>query len=246
MKAIITFHSIDERQSVLSFPARKLERLLDGFERAGIAILKLDALLDPATRSGVALTFDDGMSSLHSAALDILSDRDVPAHLFLVTGAVAKSNQWPGQPGGAEAYDMLNWHQIEEVQAKGVTIEAHTHSHPDMRQLSDAAIGEEFERCDSVIEARTGVRPSYFAYPYGFCDARTQRLAGAHYKGAVTTRMGGLSRAAKLEALPRLDSYYLQPDWLLDRPASKKAQAYLSARAQLRKVRGMVWNSDHA
>ena len=63
MRAILTFHSVDDSGSVLSYPPKTFNKLLDAFERCGIPILELDTLLRPDTPSGVALTFDDGIAN---------------------------------------------------------------------------------------------------------------------------------------------------------------------------------------
>src|SRR6516164_7287159 len=59
MRAILTFHSIDDSGSVLSYPPRTFERLLLALQHSGIPLLDLDTLLRAETKTGVALTFDD-------------------------------------------------------------------------------------------------------------------------------------------------------------------------------------------
>lgn len=240
MRAIITFHSIDPGQSPLSYPAGMLARLLAALERCAVPILDLDTLLQPATARGVALTFDDGMRSVFTAALPVLRDHAVPAHLFLTTNAVGGTNRWPGQPASAPTFEMLRWPEVEALHRCGIHIEAHTASHPDLRRLPDTAVAEECERADEVIEHRLGRRPRYFAYPYGHNDARVRAIAGARYRACLTTEMrmlrGNGGEAAS--ALPRLDSHYLRSGWVLRDPAGIPGRAYLALRAVLRRVGG--------
>src|SRR6202051_3716135 len=94
MRAILVFHSIDDSGSVLSYPAKTLDGLLEALERSHIPVMDLDTLLRPATQCGVALTFDDGIRSVFTDALPILRSRCVPAHLFLTTGYVGLTNRW--------------------------------------------------------------------------------------------------------------------------------------------------------
>jgi peptidoglycan/xylan/chitin deacetylase (PgdA/CDA1 family) len=246
MKAILTFHSLDRRPGPLSYPPEDFARLLERFAARGLPVLPLDALLNPATRRGVALTFDDGMASLHGAALPVLREHRVPAHLFLAVGAVGGDNRWPGQPAGAAAYPMLDWDGIEALAAAGVSVEAHTVSHPDLRRLPDAAILDELERGDAEIARRIGRAPRHFAYPYGFFDARVEALAAARYASALTTRLARLGPRDRRAALPRIDSHYLRAGFVRDDLASTGARAYLGLRAVLRSVRSRTWATSHA
>jgi peptidoglycan/xylan/chitin deacetylase (PgdA/CDA1 family) len=240
MRAIITFHSIDDSGSVLSYPAARLARLLAGLERGAMPVVDLDTLLRPETNAGVALTFDDGMQSVFTAALPLLRDRAIPAHLFLTTGAVGGTNRWPGQPAMARTFDMLRWNEIECLHRAGIRIEAHTASHPDLRQLPDAAVVEECSSAEATIAARLGRPPRYFAYPYGLNDARTRALVGDRYRACLTTTMRPLRSGEALASLPRIDSYYLRPDAIARNPVGRPARIYLALRAALRQLRGQA------
>src|SRR5262245_7903556 len=92
MRAILTFHSIDDTGSVLSYPPKTFDRLLIALQRSGIPLLDLNTLLLPQTRSGVALTFDDEMRSVFIEALPILKRHTAPAHVFLNKGCVKLVN----------------------------------------------------------------------------------------------------------------------------------------------------------
>ena len=60
--------------------------MIDALAEAEIPILALDELLADETKaSGVSLTFDDGISTVFEAAMPILRDRKLPAHVFVIT-----------------------------------------------------------------------------------------------------------------------------------------------------------------
>ncbi len=238
MKAIITFHSIDDSGSVLSFPQQALDSLLQGIRDAGLPILDLPTLLQAETRHGIALTFDDGMRSLYTHGLPVLRRHNAPAHLYLATASVGRSNRWPGQPEAAPDFDMLNWDEIEALHGAGIRIESHTHNHPDMRALDADAMEQECEQADALIEQRLGRRPRYFAYPYGYRNATACKVARRRYAGSVTTQLAVLRGGEDPAELPRLDSYYLQAPWLQRRLDSLAARAYFRLRSLLRSVRG--------
>jgi len=238
VKAIITFHSIDDSGSVLSFPEKRFARLIDALQRNNLPILDLDTLLLPDTKKGVTLTFDDGMHSLFTTALPILKDFAIPAHLYLTTGAVAKTNRWATQPEDAPNFNMLSWDDVEKLHHSGVIIDAHTHQHPDMRKLTLNEMEDECEMADDLIESKLGRRPKYFAYPYGYKDNHVCDFVRSRYKATVTTELRMLRSHEDSANLPRLDSYYLKADWLQDNLSSPVSKAYISLRSVMRSLRG--------
>lgn len=238
MRAILTFHSIDGSGSVVSYPPAAFAELLGALEAARMPVCDLDTLLAPGTRRGVALTFDDGMKSLRTHALAVLRDHRVPSHLFLATGAVGGTNRWAAQPAGIPELEMLDWDDLEALQSAGMRVEAHTHSHPDLRGIEPARFDEECERADALIERRLGRRPAYFAYPYGRHDAQARERARGRYRASVTVELRELGEAEDLAALPRLDTYYLRAPWTYRRLEGALPRAWLRARAALRRLRG--------
>lgn len=238
MKAIITFHSIDDSGSVLSYPPKAFASLLEALDKSRLPVLGLDDLLLAETKKGVAITFDDGMRSLHEKALPILRDYAKPAHLYLTTGSVGKNNRWPTQPESAPGFDMLTWEEVEQLHSAGIFIDSHTHSHPDMRKLDKEKMEQECESADQLIEERLGRRPQYFAYPYGYKNESVCDFVRNRYKATVTTELRTLGCNEDFANLPRLDSYYLQSGWLQNNLDSFLSRLYLSLRGRLRTLRG--------
>ena len=238
MRAVITFHSIDDLPGPLSYSARDLERMLAALDKAKLPVLSLDDLLANPDGRGVALTFDDGISTVFETAMPILRDRKLPAHVFVITKWVGGDNRWPGQPELATPFKLMDWHQLDAIQKAGFRIEAHTASHPDLRALPEAAIEEEMENADADIERRLGRRPQYFAYPYGYHDARARSAARRRYRGAFTTKLDYLNPNASFDELPRLDTHYLRSPALVRSLASPPTRTYLAFRRALRRLRG--------
>jgi peptidoglycan/xylan/chitin deacetylase (PgdA/CDA1 family) len=236
MRAVITFHSIDDLPGPLSYFPAGLEAMLDALAEAEIPILPLDRLL--AGENGVSLTFDDGISTVFSTAMPILRERQLPAHVFVITKWVGGDNRWPGQPAESTPFKLMDWSQLEALRSAGFQIEAHTASHPDLRALSDAEIDAEMEEADTQIESRLGRRPRFFAYPYGYHDERVRSLAAKRYDGSFTTKLDYLAVGADLSALPRLDSHYLRSPNLVRGLPGRPAHAYIGLRRALRRLRG--------
>lgn len=237
MRAVITFHSLDDDASVLSFPPRRFAHFIESLVRADVAVVSYAEL--QARDRGVTLTFDDGMRSVHDAALPVLREHRLPAHLFLSTGAVGRDNAWPSQPAHAPRYAMLGWKQVEVCVAGGLLVESHTRSHADLRTLGDAEIGAECAAADAEIEQRVGRRPRLFAYPYGLFDARVVAAVAGRYEACFTTRMAYLGHDHDPAQVPRLDAYYLQSRWVQQGLLGWPVRSYLDGRGLIRTLRGV-------
>jgi peptidoglycan/xylan/chitin deacetylase (PgdA/CDA1 family) len=241
VRAILTFHGVDPSGSVLSIAPRELESLLEALERRGFAIVPLDAIAaGTAPEDAVSLTFDDGFASVHDAALPVLRAAGPPASLFLTTGFLGRDNRWPGQPSFAPVFPLLDWKGVEALARAGVTIEAHTVHHPDLRRLSDAALEDELAGCDDAIEKRIGRAPRAFAYPYGFVDERVAGAARRRYGCAVTTELAALRGGEDPHRLPRLDAFYLRDVRVHRRFGGLDFRAWLGARALARGLRARL------
>jgi peptidoglycan/xylan/chitin deacetylase (PgdA/CDA1 family) len=238
MRAILTFHSIDEKDSVISCSPRYFSMLLDALAAKDIPVLDLDTLVHPDTRRGVAITFDDGMQSVCRNALPVLRDHGATAHVFVATGAIEGADRWPADDYSIPDYDMLNWDELATLHEAGIAIESHTHSHPDMRTLSAQQMLDDCERADILIRERLGRRPAWFAYPYGYHNQAVRDFARNRYRGTVTTELRPLGAREDSAALPRLDSYYLRSDWRIRHFDTLPVTAYLATRNFLRNIRG--------
>lgn len=226
MRAILTFHAIDDLASPLSFSPHLFAALLDGLAKAGTPVLPLDALL-AGQGDGVALTFDDGYASVFTEALPLLRRHGYPAHLFLATGWVAGS---AGRP-------MLSPDMVRSLHDQGMRIESHTHSHPDLRRSSEAEIHAEIDRADEEIERLVGRRPRYFAYPFGRHDRRVRAALGPRFDACLTTRLAYLSADQAADRLARLDSHYLRSPRMARDLFAPGNVAYIGLRNLIRTMR---------
>lgn len=244
MHAVLTFHSIDDQGSVISYPPRLFTQLLDALAEKRIPVLDLDTLLDPATRHGVAITFDDGMRSVYRNALPALREHGFPAHLFLATGAIDNATPWPPDAQDGHRFEMLDWDEIAALHDGGVRIESHTHNHPDLRTLGTAQMQDECERADELIGQRLGRRPRHFAYPFGYHNRAAREFARQRYQCSVTTELKPLCRQPDRAAIPRLDAYYLQSPQRIRGLGSARLAGYLAIRNVLRNIRGSQCRAD--
>lgn len=225
---------------MISYPPAAFADLVGSLIDHGVSIVAFEDLL--RGESGVALTFDDGMRSVFTEALPVIRDHDVPAHVFVTTGAIGGTNEWPSQPAGAPVFDMMSWDEVGACLEGGFTVESHTVDHPDFRTLEAGAIEDQCERADAEITERLGVVPTLMAYPYGGMTAAALAFARDRYQAAFSTTLGYLPVRPRSEEwrfqVPRLDTYYLKHPLLRRRLASVSTRGYLALRALLRRLRG--------
>lgn len=160
-------------------------RLLDGFGFTPVTAEQLAAAWRagrPLPPKPVLITFDDGYEGVHRYALPTLLEHGFTATLFASTGWLRGAHE----TGGALDL-MLSWDQVRELAAAGLEIGGHSHTHPQLDQLTDDRLWFEVQHCREVLAAELDHPPVSFAYPYGYSSRRV--------RGAVRTAGFGVSLA---------------------------------------------------
>lgn len=101
----------------------------------------------------VALTFDDGISKFTNSIYDILEEESIPATFFIITKSLESSE---------EAKTMLK--KLSEKHEIG----SHTHTHPNLTNLTEFLWKEEILKSIEIIENISGKKVLYFRPPYSY------------------------------------------------------------------------------
>lgn len=237
MRAVITFHSIDDQEDILSCSPDAFGKILLALQSKNIPVHDLDTLLSKPNISGVALTFDDGMKSVINHALPILIQFNAASHVFLTTSLIGQYSNWPSSDLGVGSYKMLDWNDVEVLQNNKVRFESHTHTHPDLQQISLENLHRECDEADTIIHSRTGRVPKFFAYPFGKHNKKTRGLVRERYQAAFSTELAYLTNNNQ-DTLPRLDSYYLRNDLVLQNIDNVLGRLYFRTRSLMRTAKG--------
>jgi peptidoglycan/xylan/chitin deacetylase (PgdA/CDA1 family) len=239
MRAILTYHSIDDSRSPVSCHPDAFDRHVAWLASGRVRVVTIDDLMQlPDSADAVALTFDDGFVNFGEVAAPLLLEHGLPVTVFVVADLAGTANSWDARPNRITPdLPLLSWPALLRLQDRGVTLGAHSLTHPDLTRLEPAALDEEVRGCADRMEERAGRRPTVFAYPYGYRNQASTAIVGRAFRWACTTEFRTLTASAAPPALPRLDMYYFQRPGSLDGWGTPPFQARIRMRHALRRAR---------
>jgi peptidoglycan/xylan/chitin deacetylase (PgdA/CDA1 family) len=148
----------------------------------------------------VLITFDDGYEGVHRHALPVLAKHGFPSTLFVSTGWLRGAYD---TGGGLDT--MLGWDEVRALAGAGTEIGGHSHTHPQLDQLDDDALGFELLRCKEIVADELGSVPQSFAYPYGYSSRRVRAaVRGAGFAQSLAVGNGLARRRQGPYALQRV------------------------------------------
>ena len=238
---VLTFHAIDARRSPITVDGSRFAETIAALADAGWRSLSLDQLLDGHANGGwpdrtLLFTFDDAFASIGEKAWPVLRRHGFTATIFVVSGWVGRTNDWPGQPAWAPRLPLLDWPARAALAREGGAVGSHTVNHPVLPRLSAAAQRDEIVRAKQTIEDRLAVPVDAFAYPYGAWTDDTRAAVAQHHRAAFGTVLRFARASTHVHALERLDAHYIPASVArtLDRWTTR---AYLHGRRTLRGLR---------
>jgi peptidoglycan/xylan/chitin deacetylase (PgdA/CDA1 family) len=123
----------------------------------------------------VVITADDGFADFADSAVPALAERKLSSTLYVTTGALAGRARESVLPPA----DMLHASDLPGLEAAGVEIGAHSHTHRQMDLLSESQLTDEVSRSRDLLAEELGHPIRSFAYPHGYWRAKVLRLVGA-------------------------------------------------------------------
>lgn len=212
MKAILTYHSIDDSGSPISISPPVFAAHHRWLTRGKVRTLSLsDLLADDGTRGdAVAVTFDDAFANTAAPIASLVGD-GVPVSVFVVSGHVGQTNAWGGrQQRGIPTLPLMNWDDLTKLVSRGASIECHTRRHPALTAVADGSLDEELAGSADDLDKRLGVRSAHLAYPYGRVNEAVAGLASRYFRFGYTTEFRPLGQDVRPMRCPRLDMYYFR------------------------------------
>jgi len=147
--------------------ARHLD-LIVGRRCTALTVSGLVGLLDQGVTvppGTVVITFDDGFEDNLTVAAPMLADRGLPATVY-VPQAAPEGKTRRIEAAGARL--VLPWDGLAELEAAGVEVGSHSHSHPELDVLPKAEARWEIQCSRALLEQELGHPVPSFAYPHGY------------------------------------------------------------------------------
>jgi hypothetical protein len=158
----------------------------------------------------VLVTIDDGYRSTYSEALPVLRDLGVPAVAYIPAGCMDGTDD--------DLEPRMTWDQVAALADGGIAVGSHAWSHQSLGSMPSATMRHEVERSRELLEERTGIRVTSFAYPFGtradYSAMSREALAVSGYRTAFTSQHGALDSGADPLELPRVKVEGGEPLWL--------------------------------
>jgi len=190
--AALTYHSIDDSGSRISFPVSHLRSQIAWLASAGyrsLAATEAAAVLSGRREEvgrSVVLTFDDGFRSVREAAFPVLSEYGFVATVFCAAGYVGRQSEWACEPA-IPAFDLMSWADLAFLASQGWEIGAHTVSHASLPELPAARAREEIAEGRRILQEQTSCAVDSLAYPFGrFDEQSVGSVAAAGFTSAWT------------------------------------------------------------
>lgn len=157
--------------------ARHLDAVLASGARALTVSQYVDGLRGaaPLPSKPVLITFDDGFADFADTAVTALTDRGLASTLYVATGSLRDQRRQSALPPAA----MLSSSDLAGLEAAGVEIGAHSHTHRQLDTLPAREVAVELARSADLLAQTLGHRIRSVAYPYGYWRSQSRRLAEA-------------------------------------------------------------------
>ncbi len=204
---VLCYHDVVERgpaSDPLMVSVGQLRSQLRLVSRLGFSFVSLSELTERVVAGRpvaglAALTFDDALVGVHHHAVPVLAQLSVPATLLAVSAEWGRRPRW--WPDAART--MTRAELAESIDA-GLTLAAHTRTHPSLPGLSAARLRDEISGSRTDLEDVAGAAVDVFAYPFGHHNAAVRAaVAEAGYVAAYTFLNGRVTGAEDRLRLPR-------------------------------------------
>ena len=197
---IFVYHRFgDTKHQSTNTSIEVLKKEFEYFKTNGYKVITLSKLVKTIKEgktipdNWVVLTIDDSYKSFYKNGLPVFKKYGYPFTLFVYTKATE-----------AGYGDFMTWKQINEAKKYG-ELGFHSHTHPHMVSKSSKDLKKDFDFGLKLMQKRTGVKPKYFAYPYGEYDELTKSIAKEYgFEAIMNQNVGAVSKLSDIFDIDRI------------------------------------------
>jgi peptidoglycan/xylan/chitin deacetylase (PgdA/CDA1 family) len=248
--AVLMYHGVHGRGSgplnarepvdrVYGIPVRLFSLHLEELRiRQAISVFHTDIDESGVDRESVpvCLTFDDGLASHADTVMPMLVDRELKGMFFVNTATL-------GKPGYLDAL------ALREMQAAGMSIQSHGHSHCYISALPPARQHEQLRRSKDTLEQILGQPVTAFAAPGGRVSSMTAALAmETGYRTVFGSRPGYWNAQTEASIAPRFPVRASTTAATLGRWVDRRTSAVFAAQVRhsiLQTAKNLVGNAAY-
>ena len=177
----------------------QFDKHLTEFSKPIYNVKPIDYIVDTIINDGnlpnntIGISVDDADQSFITNAWPKFKEKGLPVTLFVATSAIGKNNK-----------NYLNWDEIRQLKAEGVTIGAHSHTHGHLTDLTFDKWKTDIEKSNKIFLKEIGEIPTLYAHPYGESDDKIFDLLKKYkYKVAFGQHSGAINETSNFYYLPR-------------------------------------------
>jgi peptidoglycan/xylan/chitin deacetylase (PgdA/CDA1 family) len=137
-------------------------------------------------RPSVAITFDDGYAENLEFAIPWLMERSIPLTYFVTLGNILSGEPFPHDVAAGQPLAVNTAESIRGMANCGVTIGAHTRTHPNLAEINDPnTLFDEIVTATRELGELIGQPIEHFAFPFGTEQAVSRRAAELARKAGI-------------------------------------------------------------
>jgi peptidoglycan/xylan/chitin deacetylase (PgdA/CDA1 family) len=213
---VLGYHAVDDLGTPVSTPVALFRAQMQYLKEQGYQPMTLGQWKDAHAagrplQKPVVLTFDDGTTDFRETVVPILREFGFVATVFVVPGLVGGRGTWQKFAPIPDPR-LMTWDELREVQALGMEIQNHTHTHPLLSRLAPERAREEMAAARAEIAAQLNAPADFIACPYGDCSEAVVAEARALGISGMFPHTFGLESASPRDWLrmKRLGMDYLK------------------------------------
>jgi len=176
-----------------------LKKQFEFFKDNNYTVVSLSQL-NSALKSGekipdnwVILCIDDSYKSFYDNGLPLFKAYGYPFALFVYVEATDRGY-----------HDFMSWEQVREASKYG-EIGHHSYKHEHMVSLNEKEIRKDTDRAFVSFEKALGIKPKYYAYPYGEFDKKVKEVIASYgFDLVLNQNVGAVSKKSPPNDLDRI------------------------------------------